>query len=264
MSHSPQPSLLRTALSRRWLGGLLIAVLVAGVFGLLATWQWSRSHEPPPPPAEITETVKPLQKVYTPGVPILQTQADHIVSVEGVFDPSKQVLVANRLQQGDKGYWTVSALRVKGTDWWIPVVRGWSAEKKVADGLPTGTVTVVGRLLPPEAPYAGKEPDEGALASLSPAQLANTWDASLYDAFLVSNDKIPSSSPASFERVTVNAQPQNSEINWLNVFYAVEWIVFAGAAFYMWFRLVKDDYDRQVEDAAAFTPSHPDTPEDFR
>lgn len=245
-----QPSLLRTALSPRWLAGLALAAIIAGAFGFLANWQWSRSHEAPPPAPSITEKVKPLQQIYQPGRALLGSEADHIVSVEGAFDASKQVLIGSRLQSGDRGYWTVSALRVTNTDTWIPIVRGWSADKKIADGLPTGTVTVVGRLLPPEAPFAGQEPEEGAFSNLSPAQLTNVWDASLYDAFIVSNDKIPADAPATLERVPVEAQPQKSPVNWLNIFYAIEWIVFAGAAFYMWFRLVKDDYERQLEDEA--------------
>lgn len=30
--------------------------------------------------------------------------------------------------------------------------------------------------------------------------------------------------------------------------YAVEWVVFAGFAFYLWWRLVKDAHERQLEE----------------
>jgi surfeit locus 1 family protein len=33
------------------------------------------------------------------------------------------------------------------------------------------------------------------------------------------------------------------------VFYAIEWVVFAGFAVYLWYRLVKDQYEREMEDA---------------
>jgi flagellar biosynthesis/type III secretory pathway M-ring protein FliF/YscJ len=35
----------------------------------------------------------------------------------------------------------------------------------------------------------------------------------------------------------------------MNIFYAVEWVVFAGFAIFLWWRLVADDYRRDLEDA---------------
>ena len=39
---------------------------------------------------------------------------------------------------------------------------------------------------------------------------------------------------------------------WLNIFYALEWIVFAGFAVYFWWRLVRDalERERELDDAA--------------
>ena len=37
-------------------------------------------------------------------------------------------------------------------------------------------------------------------------------------------------------------------MNWLNIFYAAEWAVFAGFAFYLWYRLAKDAWEKEVED----------------
>lgn len=37
-------------------------------------------------------------------------------------------------------------------------------------------------------------------------------------------------------------------MNWLNLFYAAEWAVFAGFAFYFWYRLAKDAWEKEVED----------------
>jgi hypothetical protein len=36
-------------------------------------------------------------------------------------------------------------------------------------------------------------------------------------------------------------------VNWLNIFYAVEWAVFAGFAFYLWYRLARDARERELE-----------------
>ncbi|WP_054821545.1 hypothetical protein [Arthrobacter sp. JCM 19049] len=39
-------------------------------------------------------------------------------------------------------------------------------------------------------------------------------------------------------------------MNWLNVFYGIEWVVFAGFAFFLWYRLVRDDYQRELDELA--------------
>jgi surfeit locus 1 family protein len=39
------------------------------------------------------------------------------------------------------------------------------------------------------------------------------------------------------------------QFNWLNVFYAIEWVVFAGFAVFLWFRLVRDAFEREHEEA---------------
>ena len=39
-----------------------------------------------------------------------------------------------------------------------------------------------------------------------------------------------------------------ASVNWLNIFYAIEWAVFAGFAFYIWYRLAKDRWQLEVEE----------------
>jgi hypothetical protein len=43
-------------------------------------------------------------------------------------------------------------------------------------------------------------------------------------------------------------------LNWLNIFYAIEWIAFAVFALYFWFRLVKDAVERETEAAGEAQP----------
>ena len=44
------------------------------------------------------------------------------------------------------------------------------------------------------------------------------------------------------------APDEQSQVNWLNIFYAAEWAVFAGFAFYLWYRLARDAWERELED----------------
>ena len=47
------------------------------------------------------------------------------------------------------------------------------------------------------------------------------------------------------ETISIGLREQEVEINWLTAFYAIEWLFFALAAFYLWWRLVKDQVIRE-------------------
>ena len=46
---------------------------------------------------------------------------------------------------------------------------------------------------------------------------------------------------------TIDAPPPNNEVslNLLNIFYAIEWVIFAGFAIFLWYRLVKDAWEEE-------------------
>ncbi|MFD1212628.1 SURF1 family protein [Arthrobacter sp. GCM10027362] len=260
--------MLKTALKPRWIAALVFALALSWVFVLLSQWQFSASRSEAPPPPAATETVRPLTEVFTPGVPMTAATADQMVSFTGSFVPGKQVLVRNRLHDGDKGYWVVAAFAVDGVknqtgeQVMIPVVRGWVAAPGDAEPAPAGRAAVVGRLLPTEAPQP-ERPVPGQVPTLSVAELVNLWDMPGYSGFVAGirlglDGAAPDTGTAGTKLVPVQVgpQPQETPVNWLNIFYAVEWIVFAGFAVFLWWRLVADDYRRQqeaLEDAAAAT-----------
>lgn len=243
--------MLKTALQPRWIAGLLLALAVSTVFVLLSEWQFSAAENEGAPPVADTEQVRPLTEVFTPGVPLYASQADQIVTFTGSFQPEDQVLIDNRLLDGEEGYWVVTAFDVDGApdEAAIPVVRGWTEDASAAGTAPVGEVTITGRLLPPEAPIAGPVPD-GTIAALSSAELGNIWDEQLYSAFVTAHETLVDGVPAEsgLETVTVAPQPQETTINWLNIFYAVEWVVFAGFAVFLWWRLLADSYQRSLEE----------------
>ncbi|GAB3753938.1 hypothetical protein GCM10027591_02670 [Zhihengliuella somnathii] len=127
------------------------------------------------------------------------------------------------------------------------MVRGWTEEPRAPAEPTEETVTVTGRLLPTETPQANDASD-GVVGSLSVAQLINEWDVDSYSAFVVAFEaQTPDGSDAmatDLEPVWVGPQPPGSQTNWLNIFYGLEWAVFAGFAFFLWTRLVADDYKR--------------------
>ncbi|MBD8044064.1 SURF1 family protein [Arthrobacter sp. Sa2BUA2] len=244
--------MLKTALQPRWIAGLILALAISTVFVLLSEWQFSSAENEGAPPAATTEEVRPLTEVFTPGEPLFATQADQMVTFTGSFQPEDQVLVQNRLQDGEEGYWVVTAFAVDGApgDTLIPVVRGWTEDPSNAGTAPEGDVEITGRLLPPEAPVAGPQP-EGTVAALSSAELANIWDEPLYSAFVTAHETQAAGQQDSaneLETVVTGPQPQEKSVNWLNIFYAVEWFVFAGFAVFLWWRLLADSYQRSLED----------------
>lgn len=249
--------MLKTALKPRWILSLLGALLVATGFVLLSQWQFNRSATEAPPPVTTTETPVPLTSHFKPTEVLMAYKADQMVEATGHFLPGKQVLVNNRLEDGVKGYWVVAAFEVKDSPGKniIPVVRGWQADDSTPAPAPEGELELTGRLLPTEGPKA-RPAGATSFESLSVSELINVWDVPSYSGFLVAgpvtgaNNVDHSAQASGLAQVDVGPQPQERQINWLNVFYGIEWVVFAGFAVFLWYRLVADDYRRQQEDIA--------------
>lgn len=256
--------MLKTALKPRWILSLILAMVIAAVFVLLSQWQFSSSSGDAPPPESTTEQVQPLTDVFSPGVPMTAPVADQMISMDGEFLADTTVLVQDRLQGDRQGFWLLSAFAVEadsaeatagfGEQTVIPVVHGWIADAAAATQVPepVGPGAVTGRLLPSEGPVA-ERPVAGQIPTLATADLTNRWDRAIYSGFVVSTSTTVAGAPlepqAPLEVVTVGPQPQETPLNWLNIFYAIEWFVFAGFAFFLWWRLVADDYRRTLEEA---------------
>jgi len=255
----------KTALKPRWIAGFVFALVLSGVFVLLSQWQFGRSTQPEAPVNPASEQVKPLTDTLQPGEFFHGSAADQMVSAQGTYDPGKQVLVPGRLHDGKTGYWVVSAFAVTGApalsgvaaspQTWIPVARGWVAEPADASAPPSGTVELTGRLLPSEAPMAGVAAQPGEATAVSVAELINYWDISSYPGFVAATAEIangvdvsPAAVPGHLLPLEIGPQPPAQHINWLNLFYSLEWVVFAGFALFIWWRLVKDDYHRDLEE----------------
>lgn len=264
--------MLKTALKPRWIAGLVFALLLSGVFVLLSQWQFSRSTQNETPVATTVDEVKPLTDVLKPGLFFPGSVADQMVHATGSYDPSKQVLVEGRLLGGTKGYWIVSAFAVDGAPvlsgagatpkTWIPVARAWIASPDEATQPPSGTVELTGRLLPSEAPVPNVDAGPGRASAVSVAELINTWGVSSYPGFVAASAETSAGADVSasgpLKPLNIPAQPPAQQVNWLNLFYSLEWVVFAGFALYIWWRLVADDYRREHEDDGDDDGDHQD------
>lgn len=258
-------SVLKTAVKPKWIAALVFALAVAAVFVLLSQWQFSRSTQKDVAPPSVTEKVQPLLETLQPGQPMLGTEEGQLVTATGHFDASKQVVVQSRMQDGKVGFWVVTAFVVDGAakltgkaatdEAVIPVARGWIPEASAAQAPPAGTVTLEGRLLNSEGPILAKNLPAGQVSALSSAELTNLWKTTTYAAFVVSYRELvdgtnvgAAAGRGDLVRITVTATDQNGKVNWLNIFYAIEWVLFAGFAVFMWWRLVADDYRREQDE----------------
>ncbi|WP_030014955.1 SURF1 family protein [Curtobacterium sp. S6] len=265
--------MLKLAFTPRWLGALVLALALATGFMLLSQWQLGSadSHQINADPAK--ETVQPLDKVAKPLSPVLASQADSMVSVTGHYVEHSSRLVENRVNDGTKGYWVVSQLQTDQTagqgseKYSVAVARGFTTNSDPTSlgAEPTWTVTVTGRLVANEGPVTTRKAgSQQILGSAATAQLTNIWDAPLYAGTITATSETPEGQPTPLTqdgRVRPDASltdPQagmhkihteqvvDHSVNWLNIFYAIEWVVFAIFAVFLWWRLLSDEHERMT------------------
>ena len=109
-------------------------------------------------------------------------------------------------------------------------------------------LTVTGRLVSDEGPaLPPRGADPQTMTRMSPAALLSRWHdiegLDVYRPYLASEE-----APASLSDIHSPPPDEGSGVNWLNIFYAIEWAVFAGMAFYLWYRLARDAWEREVEE----------------
>ena len=236
----------------RWIAALVLALAVAGAFAALGQWQLERSIASGDIVERTTEVTVPLETIAEPQKPTSGASDGQLVTVAGEYVAGDFLLLEQRLNDGELGYWVVGHLST--SEGGIAVALGWSETREQAQDALAAleerapfTATVTGRYVGGEAPQEG-DFESGKLTALSPPALVNLWQAvhedGTYGGYIVAAD-----AAAGLEEI--DAPPPSAEIavNWLNIFYAAEWVIFAGFAIFLWYRLVKDAWEREQADA---------------
>lgn len=238
----------------RWIAALLLALAVAGGFAALGQWQLERSVVTGAVVERETETVMPLEDVAKPQAPVAAASDGQRVTVTGSYVPGDFIVLSDRLNRGASGFWVVGHL-VTG-DAGLAVALGWAATEEEAaaavDQLDAAAgaepVTVTGRYLNSEAPQE-TDFEAGQLSVASVPTLLNLWTeadpAGVYGGYLVSAENEPG-----LDLIDSPAVVSQVDVNWLNIFYAAEWVIFAGFAIFLWYRLVKDAWERELAENA--------------
>lgn len=250
----------RVALRPRWIAALILALGVAAAFAALAQWQLQRSIDTAVVIERPTETAVPLASITRPQGPTGAAADGQMVTVTGEFVDGDWLVVHERYNDGDRGSWVVGHLAVTdehGTSGLVVAV-GWTNSEaraeSIAAELNSGSIepglsdTFDGRYFGSEGPQ-DSDYEAGRLTTVAPAAFINLWDSlepdGVYGGYLVAADAAPG-----LTVIHSPPPPTDVETNWLNVFYAIEWVIFAGFAVYLWWRLVRDEFEKEQAEKA--------------
>lgn len=254
---------------------------MASIFVLLTQWQFEQSTANQPRDHAETESPVELTDHFEPGVPMMSDQADQSVNFTGTIQPEHTVQVESRVDEGNLGLWLVSSATVDGApeQYNIPVAWGWIPDEIEADTEEIQTLfedatgvaadepmELQGRLISAEGPTPNTDhfAEPVRTQMLASSQLVNLWDQNLYagyvvaETFTVDGVEHTISGQTGIDGVAVAPQPEEQEVAWLNIFYAVEWFIFAVFSLYLWWRFVRDDYlkDQREEELDQLWEQH--------
>ena len=228
--------------------------------------------------AQARAVPRPVEQVIAPQQTFPKDGVNVRVVATGHWEPAHRLLVTDRTLGHRTGYWVLVPLRLAdGTS--LPVVRGWVASRTdpAAAGPTTrttptragngtgagtsattgtgttgtgatagsnGTVQVVGFLQPTEppetlAPGQGDGLPADELSRISATDLVNRWTGPLIAGFVVEQSQTPVTGPAP---QLVPPPIADAGLDLLNVFYALQWWLFAAIVLFLWGRLVRDDH----------------------
>jgi cytochrome oxidase assembly protein ShyY1 len=234
-----------TARTPRWIAALVLALAIAAGFAALGQWQLGRSVDNVQTVDIDTETAVPLDTIAEPGSGVTEEQLGRVVSVTGSLVPGDTVVLTGRGDgRGHTGSWVVGHL-VTDDGVSLAVALGFTTDAAaMADDDASGAW--VGRYQLSEEPQSS-DFENGEQRALSVADLVNRWaePGPVFGGYLVLADPLAGLDP-------IIAAPPEREVtlNLLNVFYAVEWVLFAGFAIYLWYRLLRDAVERADEEEA--------------
>ncbi|MEL0149295.1 MAG: SURF1 family protein [Pontimonas sp.] len=239
----------RVARRPKWIAALFLALGVASIFGLLGQWQLDRSIEQGTIIERNTETVVPLESVATPQSVITSEASGRMVSVECRFVEGDDVVLDNRRTLQGVGQWLVRhCMTEQGNS--LAVALGFAPSGVSANTLPATTGEIVGRYVPTESPQQS-DFVAGEISTVAIPELLNIWadPGPVYGGYLVLSE-----APEGLTTIGTEAPPTESQLNWLNLFYALQWVIFGLFALYLWWRLVRDEWEREAENASSPAP----------
>ena len=257
------PTWSQVARRPKWIFGLFLALAIAAVFALLGQWQLERSFTEVES-EDLSQAPIVLIETEKPGAPLTPNAANKRVKANLKLDTQNVFIVANRLQRTDdevvSGYWVIANSGVLLEDGdstaSLSVGIGFAESLSLAETAraelmesiqPQAFLEQTGRYLQTEGPVALTDPDKPyLLESFSLAQLVNLYKGA--GAQSLAGFMVLDSEPGFGLETIVIAPPEaGTQVNWLTLFYALEWALFAGFAVFLWWRLVEDARIRELK-----------------
>lgn len=228
--------MLRLALSPRWLGWLLLAVLVALACVWLGQWQWGKYED-------LSARADRIEAHYeadpVPATDVLDEEPAQVedewtrVRATGEYLSAEQVLVRNRPLDGTYGYEVLVPLRLEGGEHLL-VDRGWVPNSpKGADvdpevpPAPKGEVTVTGWVRLAET-NLGKDLPGRQVASINRPEVQDKIGIDLLGGYVSLQSESPDAArPEPLEVPDTDLGPHMA--------YAIQWWLVVPAALIFWF-----------------------------
>jgi hypothetical protein len=257
------PTWFQVAKRPKSIAGLFLALAIAAVFAFLGQWQLDRTFNKVEPEDQ-NQTPVVLTDTEQPGQPLTVTAANNRVRADLMLDTQNVFIVSNRLQLlADKaasgydlfssGYWVIANSRVLLDDGEstasLSVGVGFAESLPVAEAARNSLMESVqaqafleqtGRYLQTEGPVTNLDPSRPyLLESFSLSQLVNLYKGEPVQSFagFVVLDAEPG---FGLEKIAIAPPEAGTAVNWLTLFYALEWALFAGFAVFLWWRLIED------------------------
>lgn len=247
----------------RSLALLVLAIGIAVAFAMFGQWQLGRAVQNGAIIARPTEQVLALQSVARPEEFTTSAAAGQLVTASGGWVSGDFAVLRDRIDQGRSGYWTVGHFRTGAGDS-LAVALGWASDaataQKAADQWNGAAIAqlpaeVTGRYQPGEAPTPPAK-GQTLAAEFSPAALINQWrePGPAYAGYVTLR-----AAPEGLRSIDSPPEQVQVQLNLLNLFYALEWVLFSVAALYIWYRLMRDVYEKERDgaDAEGETPPLP-------
>ncbi|GAA1590034.1 MULTISPECIES: SURF1 family protein [Kribbella] len=230
---------------------LTLALAIAAVMTAMGVWQLGvyKSKTAKATAEHAAAAPVPLQSLFSIDEGLPAKAVGRQVTISGTWGPTAdQVFIADRQQDGRRGYWVVSPLKLSGTDA-VMVVRGWvaSVTDPAAKAL-SGPVSLTGAVVASEAEDSSADAAKGrVLSTLRIPTIVHLVKYRVYDAFVVQTSPA-GTSPA--PAAVVPPPPPTDHAGLRNVAYAFQWWIFAAFTLWMWGRMVLDAHRSPDDDQA--------------
>lgn len=220
----------RFLLSRRWVGLLAVALLVALACVLLGRWQLDRLGQRHERNDLLRRnlTSAPVAPGDLLAVGREPAEGDQFARVRatGHYDEDRRLLVRTRPFEGQVGYYVLSPF-VTDDGTALLVVRGWVPDGPTAESLPdvppppSGEVTVTARIRQSEPPSTTGTPPEGQVTRIDVPAIATTLPYPVYGGY----GEVTAERPQLRDHPERLPAPEPSEGPHLA--YAFQWFLFA-------------------------------------